>query len=48
MVQIMGKLSVILKTEIRIASFCTGCKILTTYIYNRRVLLFWQTEDVQN
>ena len=30
--------------------FCTVCKILInfTYIYSRKVLLFWQTEDVQN
>ena len=28
--------------------FCTGCKILITLLtYSRRVLLFWQTEDVQ-
>ena len=32
MVQIMSKLSVILKKEIRIASFCTGCKIMITLI----------------
>ena len=29
-------------------NFCTGCKILITYIYNRRALLFWQTGDMQN
>ena len=46
----MRKLSVIVKTKTHIAIFLHWLQNSDyfTYIYSRRVLLFWQTEDVQN